>query len=181
MTVTSKLASSRPTRLKRRSQQLWAGRRGRPDSLRRSPFPATLPKSSKAEPRSSVIAIPAHIRAAERDLGPEDRAHIRGKLGRALGKFAGDIVRVSVRTEDANGPRGGVDRVCRIKVVLIGLPSVIFEKRDPTLNAAVDGALSGVEQAVRRVLQRRRMKPRRATILQPNGSGPGEAHWHDRS
>jgi len=159
--------------LKPRSQPLWVGRRARPDSLKRFPFPATLPKFSKVEPRSAVIPIPAHIRAAERDLGAEDRAHIRGKLGRALGKFAGDIVRVSVRTEDANGPRGGVDRVCRIKVVLIGLPSVVFEKRDPTLNAAVDGALSGVEQAVRRVLQRRRMKPRRATVLQTERVRPG--------
>lgn len=182
MSVTIKPASSRPTTLlKRPSQPLWPGRRGKPDSVRRSPFPATLPKSSKVESHSAVIAIPAHIRTAERDLGTEDRAYIREKLGRALGKFAADIVRVSVRTEDANGPRGGVDRVCRIKVVLIGLPSVVFEKRDPTLNAAVDGALSGVEQAVRRVLQRRRMKPRRATVLRPNGSGQGEAHWHDRS
>src|SRR5690348_5874842 len=111
---------------------------------------------------AKAMAIPVHIRAAERDLSADDRNYIRGKLGRALGKFAGNIVRVSIRTHDANGPRGGVDRVCRIKVVLIGLPSVVFEKRDPTMNAAVDGALSGVEQAVRRVVQRRWMKPRRA-------------------
>ncbi len=111
--------------------------------------------------KASTLAIPVHIRAAERDLGAGDRTYIRNKLGRALGKFAGNIVRVSIRTHDANGPRGGVDRVCRIKVVLTGLPSVVFEKRDPTMNAAVDGALSGVEQAVRRVVQRRWMKPRR--------------------
>lgn len=113
---------------------------------------------------AKAMAIPVHIRAAERDLSADDRNYIRGKLGRALGKFAGNIVRVSIRTQDANGPRGGVDRVCRIKVVLIGLPSVVFEKRDPMMNAAVDGALSGVEQAVRRVVQRRWMKPRRAAV-----------------
>jgi hypothetical protein len=43
--------------------------------------------------------------------------------------------------------------------VLRGLPSVILEKRDATLNAAVDLALQGSERAVRRALQRRRMKP----------------------
>lgn len=120
------------------------------------------------EARCGISAIPAHIRAAERDLGAPDRAYIRGKLGRALGKFAGQIVRVSVRTEDANGPRGGVDRVCRIKVVLIGLPSVVFAKRDPALNAAVDGALAGVEQAVRRVVRRRWMRPRREEAARRN-------------
>lgn len=124
---------------------------------------------------AKAMAIPVHIRAAERDLSADDRNYIRGKLGRALGKFAGNIVRVSIRTHDANGPRGGVDRVCRIKVVLIGLPSVVFEKRDPTMNAAVDGALSGVEQAVRRVVQRRWMKPRRVAAPRETGVDQ-EAH-----
>lgn len=164
MTATTNPASLRTTtRMKSHSQPLWPRRRGKPDSARRSPFSAALSKPWKVEPHSPVIAIPAYIRAAERDLGAEDRAYIRGKLGRALGKFADHIVRASVRTEDANGPRGGVDRVCRIKIVLVGLPSVVFEKRDPTLTAAVEGAISGVEEAVRRGLQRRRMKPRRAT------------------
>jgi ribosome-associated translation inhibitor RaiA len=88
-----------------------------------------------------------------------DRVHVRGKLARRLRKFAESIDRVSLRCEDANGPRGGVDRVCRVKVVLRGLPTVVFEQRDVSLNAAVDLALDGVERAVRRALQRRRMKP----------------------
>jgi ribosome-associated translation inhibitor RaiA len=103
--------------------------------------------------------IPTYIRVLEDDFRPGDRAHVRRKLARRLGKFAASIQRVSLRAEDVNGPRGGVDRVCRIKVVLRGLPSVILEKRDATLNAAVDLALQGSERAVRRALQRRRMKP----------------------
>lgn len=134
----------------------------------------------KLEAPSGVIAVPAHIRAAERDLGPDDRAYIRGKLGRVLGKYSGDIVRVSLRTEDVNGPRGGVDRVCRIKVVLTGLPSVVFEKRDAALNAAVDGALAGVEQAVRRAVRRRRTKAHRGSAVRPIGSGQ-EEHPNDYS
>jgi hypothetical protein len=52
-----------------------------------------------------------------------------------------------------------------VKVVLRGLPSVVIEKRDAALNAAVALALDGVERAVRRRLQRRRMKPLRRTAL----------------
>jgi ribosome-associated translation inhibitor RaiA len=89
------------------------------------------------------------------------RDYVRRKLGSKLEKFSGAIERVSVRVEDVNGPRGGVDQACRIKVVLRGLPSVVFESRDASLNAAVDGALSGVPRAVRRATQRRRMKPLR--------------------
>ncbi len=105
--------------------------------------------------------IGIHIRAAQGELGSSDRDYIRRKLRTRLGKFATSIERVSVRTEDVNGPRGGVDQLCRIKVVLRGLPSVVFESRDASLTAAVDGALSGVEPTVRRTLGRRRMKPLR--------------------
>jgi hypothetical protein len=81
-----------------------------------------------------------------------------------LGKFATSIGRISVRVEDVNGPRGGIDQVCRIKVLLIGLPPVVFQGRDASLVAAIDGALTGSERAVRRSVQRRRMKPIRRRI-----------------
>jgi hypothetical protein len=79
-----------------------------------------------------------------------------------LGKFAASITRVSIHVEDVNGPRGGVDQVCRIKVALIGLPSVVFQAQEALLQSAIDGALVGVERAVRRSVQRRRMKPVRS-------------------
>jgi ribosome-associated translation inhibitor RaiA len=97
-------------------------------------------------------------------LGQDDRTYIRRKLGMKLGKFATSIERVSVRVDDANGPRGGVDQMCRIKVVVIGLPPVVFQRRDASLEAAIDGALTGAERAVRRSVQRRRMKPIRGRI-----------------
>lgn len=118
-------------------------------------------KASKPDAATQTPQIPAHIRAMQGGLGPNDRAYIRRKLGTKLEKFASSIERVSIRVEDVNGPRDGVDQVCRIKVVLRGLPSVVFESRDASLRAAVDGALSGVERTVRRTLQRRRMKPLR--------------------
>ena len=49
-----------------------------------------------------------------------------------------------------------VDQLCRIKVVVRGQPSVIFESRDSSLNAAVNVALAGVQRAVRRKTARRR-------------------------
>ena len=127
---------------------------------KRSPLPS---RSTPASLRGSTEAsqFPIHIRATVGGLGSEDRQYIRRKLGTKLGKFVRSIERVSVRTEDVNGPRGGVDQLCRIKVVLRGLPSVVFERREASVNAAVDGALSGVERAVRRTLQRRRTKPLR--------------------
>ena len=100
-----------------------------------------------------------HLRVLGVELGPDERSHLRRRLAAKLGKFATSIERVSVRVADVNGPRGGVDQVCRVNVVLIGLPAVVVEERDASLEAAIDGAITRTERAVRRSVQRRRMKP----------------------
>jgi len=154
-------ARGKTIRQARISKRTGRARRRQPENAARAPFLGTLPKASKLEPPGEAPQIPAYIRASDGDLNVGDRAYIRRKLGRRLGKFAGAIERISVRTEDVNGRRGGIDRICRIKVVLKGLPSVVLERQDASLAAAVDGALAGVETAVKRAVQRRRMKPLR--------------------
>ena len=103
--------------------------------------------------------IPTYIRADGVQLGPEDRVYIRRKLGTKLGKFARSVERISVRLEDVNGPRGGVDHHCRIKVVLRRLPTVVYEQRGASLPAVIERAIAGIERVVRRSLRRKRMAP----------------------
>jgi ribosome-associated translation inhibitor RaiA len=110
--------------------------------------------------RQAASGIPAHIRAVGPPIDAEDRAYLRRKLGMKLGKFARAVERVSVRIRDVNGPRGGVDKACTIKVVLSGLPSVVVEQQHASLQAAMDAALQRTERAVRRSMQRRATRSR---------------------
>lgn len=143
-----------------RESRSQPGKRG---SRQRAPFPAQMPKALKRiTGRAKAPLVPAHIRLLGVNLTEESKADIRRKLGAKLGKYAASIERVSVRVKDVNGPRGGVDQLCRTKVVLSELPSVVFEHQDTSLEAAIDGALAGVERAVRKALQRRRTKPVKA-------------------
>jgi len=109
--------------------------------------------------RAGARIVPTHIRVLGTRVTEEERARLRRDLDRKLGKFASAVERVSIRVKDVNGPRGGIDQLCRIKVVLRNRPSVVFERQDASLDAAIKGALDGVERAVRRTVQRRRMKP----------------------
>jgi hypothetical protein len=103
--------------------------------------------------------VTAHVRVIGLNLDNEQLAHVRRKLGMKLGKFTSSIERVSVRLSDVNGPRGGVDQCCRVKVVLSGLPSVVIERRHFDAEVAIDSALRATEESLRRVVRRRRMKP----------------------
>ena len=128
------------------------------DSVR-TPFPPYVPRALKRGPsRTPAKLVPAHIRVLGSNLTKDQRIRIREELGVKLGKFRDFIERVSIRVKDVNGPRGGIDQLCRIKIVLRNLPSIIVERQDANLLAAVGGCLAGVERTVRRKLERRRVR-----------------------
>ncbi len=136
-----------------------------PAADHRAPLPAWVPRPVKRESgRTNGIRTPAHVRVIGGALDDDARALIRRKLGMTLGKFATSVERVSVRITDSNGPRGGVDQLCSVKVVLSGLPSVVIERRRAALHTAFDDAMRATEQAVRRSVHRRRMRPLRRRL-----------------
>jgi hypothetical protein len=128
----------------------------------RSALPEAWPRPVKlARGRTFEMPPPAHIRVIGAATARADRDVIARKLGMKLGKFGASIERVSVRLSDANGPKGGVDQVCRIKVVLSGLPSVLVERRDKAPMVAAEDAIRATALAVGSRVQRRRLKPLR--------------------
>ena len=129
----------------------------------RNPLVERVPKAMKrAGDRTRTPGIPANIRVDGLRLDDEDRDHIRRRLGEKFARYARSIERISVRLRDVNGPRGGVDVRCRIKVVVSGLPSVVVEEQAAAFRPALTAALSAAERAVRKALQRRRTRPVRA-------------------
>ena len=82
------------------------------------------------------------------------RGHVERRLYFALGRFADRVSQVHVRLADVNGPKGGVDKSCRIRVRLFGLPTVVVEQMDSDLNAAIDRSADRIGRAVARKLDR---------------------------
>ena len=82
------------------------------------------------------------------------RAHVRKSLGTKLGKFARHIERLTVRFTDVNGPRGGKDVECDIKVVLSGQRSVVYKMRGHEPRETLDRAAPGIVRAVQSALTR---------------------------
>lgn len=83
-----------------------------------------------------------HIELKFRGLTPtnELRAHVTRRLDFALDRFSEDLRRVSVLIADLNGPRGGVDKRCRIELVSSRAGTIIVHRDSGDVLAAVDEA-----------------------------------------
>ena len=98
--------------------------------------------------------MPLALRTSGIEISPVLRKQIQTRIDRRLGRIAPHIERVTVRFEDVNGPRGGVDTLCRIKVVLSGLPSVLAHQKASDPETAFNRADHRVEQAVKKAITR---------------------------
>lgn len=115
-----------------------------------SRFARTTSKIDKPTRGSSdVDQTPISIRSSI-PLSPRFEDRIRAQLASQVGHGAGLIERGTVRFEDLNGPKGGVDTICRIKVVVSGRPSVVAEKRDTSVGRAFAKAVRAVGTAIDR-------------------------------
>src|SRR5215470_20376352 len=103
-------------------------------------FPAKLSRSTKrSRGRTRTASTPVAIRGGV-PISPRVEDRVRRKLVRRIGHAAPLIERGTIRFEDINGPRGGVDTGCRIKLVLSGRPSVQAQHRARDPESAFNGA-----------------------------------------
>jgi ribosome-associated translation inhibitor RaiA len=99
------------------------------------------------------------------------REFITRRLHFALGRFAPQLERVTARVSDANGPRGGTDKRCRMEVKLRGLGSVSSEADADDVEAAAACAAERLARIVARALERRQQAKRRPGVSM---AGPRE-------
>ena len=95
-----------------------------------------------------------HIRAIGMESSPSLHDYAERRAFGAIGRIASPLDRVAISISDDNGPRGGVDKRCRI--VLSGSHRTIAEAVDADPYAAVDRACERLAHALRRIVERGR-------------------------
>ena len=83
------------------------------------------------------------------------RSHVEERTATALGWAGRFIGKVTVRLEDVNADRGGIDKRCRIVADVKRRQPIITEVVSNDLYAAIDEAESRMRQVARRRLERR--------------------------
>jgi putative sigma-54 modulation protein len=122
-----------------------------------------------------------YVRSKLAEVGAGVRAHIAHRIEFGLGKFRPHIVHVTVQIVDLNGPRGGLDKVCRIEIRLLPTGSIFVEDADTDIYAAVDLAVGRAARAVSRAIGRRRHFEHDATWPRSNGRAGPHADTAERS
>jgi putative sigma-54 modulation protein len=98
------------------------------------------------------------IRRQDAHLDSAMREFVERRISFALGPFERRVSRVTVNLDDINGPRGGIDKQCRILVSLRRGSPVKVEDLDVDLASAVGRAADRAGNAVARRVERRRQR-----------------------
>jgi uncharacterized protein (UPF0212 family) len=88
------------------------------------------------------------------------------KIEVGFNKFGADVISVELAAEDINGPRGGVDKECRLLVRLRKMEDAVATVREVSFAKAISLAINRAQRSVKRKIQRRSLRKleRSATI-----------------
>lgn len=117
--------------------------------------------------RTPISTTPVTMRSGVA-LSSAARSSIERQVKRVLAPFGTRIERGSIRFEDVNGPKGGMDSKCTIKVVLSGGPSLVVERCGVSLHEAASRAVRLLGTQIRR-----RTKSDGGRTPQPTIADPG--------
>jgi ribosomal subunit interface protein len=97
------------------------------------------------------------LRSPDWELTEGVRQYALDHIAAKLKKHADHIQSVIIRFEDINGSnKKGVDKTCRIEVLLAHLPPLVVHENHHDLRAAMDLAADRVERSVQREIERKR-------------------------
>jgi hypothetical protein len=124
----------------------------------------TLPKRARGRTAIADTPIVAHTRIS---LPEVTRTSLEERLRHVLEPFGTRISRATIRLEDLNGPRGGVDLRCSVEVIFDGGDRVHIEQRAAEVLEAVRRIMPRVARSVRQHVDRSGHRTPRATQRPP--------------
>ncbi len=90
------------------------------------------------------------------DVSRKLKEYVSRRVASAFDRFADRIRRVHVRLEDVNGPRGGRDIVCKVRVQLHPRGSLLIaERRSDPFRAVAHAAQRAAHHASKRLARKR--------------------------
>lgn len=80
----------------------------------------------------------------------------------SMSRFEGTVTRVKIHFSDLNGPKGGIDKRCRVSVKLKKAGQVVVLSEGENYIEALSNCLERLVRSIRREIRKRRQSPIRA-------------------
>src|SRR5450631_3277016 len=94
------------------------------------------------------------IRGMDISMSQALRDHIERRLRFALDRFARRVRQVRVKVGDLNGPRGGIDKCCKLAISLDRSSTIVVESHASNVYGAVDCVADKAATCIGRILKR---------------------------
>ena len=91
---------------------------------------------------------------------PALRDYVEKRLAFAFSRVDHVIERVKVTIADVNGPKGGVDKQCKVYLKPVGMDPIFILERQADSRVAVDRGISRANQSLLRQFKRRQKSHR---------------------
>jgi putative sigma-54 modulation protein len=91
---------------------------------------------------------------------------ISGRLSLAFARTQDAIQSVSIMVSDVNGPKGGVDKLCRILIKSAQLPDIVITENQTRISTAIDRCIARARQSLSRKLKRNKQSLQQRMKLQ---------------
>lgn len=96
------------------------------------------------------------ISGREEKVSDRLREHIERRVKFALQRFAQHIRKMHVQLRDLNGPRGGIDKSCKLTIFLLSGAAMVLEERGPNAYGAIDCLVDKAARIIVGRLERKR-------------------------
>jgi len=96
-------------------------------------------------------------------LTSSQRELITRRLQFALGRFDAKIRGLWVTVSDVNGPRGGNDKLCRVRLRLHEKGEIVLSENSVSIESAIACVADRAAHKIGRLIERRRLYRRNAT------------------
>jgi putative sigma-54 modulation protein len=100
--------------------------------------------------------------------------HVDRRFRFALDRLESEVSSVLIKLGDVNGPKGGVDKQCKVLVKLASGGNLVLRERSEDVYQSVSRASDRVKRLVRRRIDRRKSRRRRAPQPSPTGTDETE-------
>ena len=114
------------------------------------------------------------IRIQKLDLHQEVSHYIERRLRFSLSRLVSRLRTVNVRVFDVNGPRGGIDKCCRITAHILPSETVVLQEVDADLFAAIDRATRRISRTFTRSLTLERDLRKKSNSPRPDTPHSGK-------